>query len=389
MKKLQIPSTARTAAGRIMNLRIYSALIASAVLVAPAVLVSGANTEPGFQRIFNGKDLIGWEGHPKLWFVKDGAITGQTTRENPAPHNTFLIWTNSSVGDFELRFSYKIVANNDKSFGDSGVQYRSKRLPDFIVTGYQANLMVTKPLTGVLYEEKGRGIVHQLGQKIVMKTDSENTNKWKVEVVGSFGDSADIQAGFKEDDWNDYIIIAKGNHLQHFINGRQTADVTDEDAPRAAASGIVALQLHAGLPMTVQFRNIRMKTLGAEDQSSAQAITKLQGVWQATAAEQDGSSLPSENITSILVTIKGSSYEVVLSDRTDRGTFTVDPSKQPAQMDIHPGTGQAEGLTLPAIYEVGPDSLRVCYARGDATRPTSFATTDDSRLLLIIYKRKQ
>src|SRR5437899_11485144 len=69
-------------------------------------------TEPGFESIFNGKDLTGWEGHPKLWFVKDGAITGQTTAENPAKQNTFLIWKNGTVGDFELRCSYKIVPNN-------------------------------------------------------------------------------------------------------------------------------------------------------------------------------------------------------------------------------------------------------------------------------------
>src|SRR6266568_3818915 len=126
-----------------MKYKLSGALFAAAVLVAPPALSLAAEPEAGFEKIFNGKDLTGWEGQAKLWFVKDGAITGQTTPENPAPHNTFLIWTNGTVGDFELRFSYKIVANNDKKFGDSGVQYRSKRLPDFVVSGYQANLMVT------------------------------------------------------------------------------------------------------------------------------------------------------------------------------------------------------------------------------------------------------
>src|SRR5690242_17294768 len=116
-----------------MNKKTFIAFVAAAVFFAHAPLVCGSGTEKGFKSIFNGKDLAGWDGDLKLWSVKDGAITGQTTAENPARHNTFLIWTKGSLADFELRFSYKIVANNNKSFGDSGVQYRSKRLPDFVV----------------------------------------------------------------------------------------------------------------------------------------------------------------------------------------------------------------------------------------------------------------
>jgi hypothetical protein len=230
-----------------------------------------AADEPGFKSLFNGKDLAGWEGRPEHWSVEDGAITGKTTKEKPAKGNNFLIWrpngTNGVVEDFELRLSYKIVANNDRNFGDSGVQYRSKALPDFVVAGYQANIMVPKPLTGILYEEKGRGIINQLGQKVVIKTNPDDPKKHKIEVVGSFGKSEEIQAAFKKDDWNDYVIIAKGNRLQQFINGQQTADVTDEDEPRAAKSGILAFQIHAGEPMTVQFKNIHIKTLGKEGTS--------------------------------------------------------------------------------------------------------------------------
>ena len=82
-----------------------------------------------------------------------------------------------------------------------------------------------------------------------------------MEVIGSLGSSDDIQKVIKPEDWNDYVIIARGNQLTHIINGRVTVQVTDEDAARAARSGIVALQLHAGPPMTVQFKNIRLKKL--------------------------------------------------------------------------------------------------------------------------------
>ncbi len=83
----------------------------------------------------------------------------------------------------------------------------------------------------------------------------------KKEVTGSVGDSKDIQASIKKNDWNEYVIIAKGNHLQHFINGKQTIDVIDEQESKAAKEGILAFQVHAGPPMKIQFKDIRIKSL--------------------------------------------------------------------------------------------------------------------------------
>jgi hypothetical protein len=240
-------------------------LFVSTLLFHVATVLRAAEPEAGFKSLFNGKDLTGWAGRPDHWSVEEGAITGRTTKEKPAKGNNFLIAKdgkkNLVVSDFELRLSYKIVANNPNNFGDSGVQYRSKELPDFVVSGYQANLMVKKPLTGILYEERGRGIIHQLGQKVVIKTNPDDPKKHKIETTGTFGKPEEIQKSFKSDDWNDYVVIAKGNHLQQFINGVQTADVTDEDEARAAKSGILAFQIHAGEPMTVQFKNIRIMEL--------------------------------------------------------------------------------------------------------------------------------
>jgi uncharacterized protein (TIGR03067 family) len=364
-------------------------ILACAALLACANVLSAAEAEKDFATIFNRKDLTGWKGDARFWSVKDGAITGQTTPDNPAPHNTFLIWTNGTLGDFELRLSYKIVANNDKSFGDSGVQYRSKELPDYVVAGYQANLMVTKPLTGILYEEKGRGIIHQLGQKVVIKTDPNDSNKHKVEVVGSFGQSEEIQASFKTNDWNDYVVIAQGNHLQHFINGKQTADVTDEDEARAAKAGILALQLHAGPPMMVQFKNIRMKTLSSEAGSAAEEMKKLQGVWEVSGGEVNGGPMAPEDTAGITLTIAGSTYTVVKGDSKDQGSFSIDTTKNPKQMDVRPKTGSGAGRTLLAIYEAGPEGFRVCYATEGSDRPRAFTTEVDSGRVVIAYKRKK
>jgi hypothetical protein len=220
-------------------------------------LIEDRPGEQGFQKIFNGKDLTGWEGNPKLWSVKDGAITGQTTEENPTHGNTFLIWTNGTVADFELRCSYKIVPGDSRGFANSGIQYRSKVMDpaNWVVGGYQADMEAGVTYSGILYEERMRGILAQRGEKVVLRKDA------KPQVVGSLGSAEEIGAAIKKGDWNDYVIIAKGNHLQQFINGKQTVDVVDEDEAKRAASGVLALQLHAGPPMTVQFKSIRLKKL--------------------------------------------------------------------------------------------------------------------------------
>jgi Domain of Unknown Function (DUF1080) len=207
--------------------------------------------------MFNGKDLTGWEGVPELWSVKDGAIVGQTTLQNPAKENSFLVWTNGMPGDFEMRCSFKIAANNTVPFANSGVQYRSKVVKPsyFVVAGYQADMEVGVNYTGGLYEEKGRGILAKRGEKVVIHADG------KKEVVGSLGDFMELQKEIHEDGWNEYVIIAKGNHLQQFINGKEMIDVVDEQTEKAATSGVIALQLHAGPPMTVEFKDLRIKEL--------------------------------------------------------------------------------------------------------------------------------
>lgn len=206
--------------------------------------------------LFNGKDLSGWEGNPKLWSVQDGTITGKTTVEQPAGGNTFLIWKGGDVSNFELTFKYKMTPGDDKKFVNSGVQYRSKIVDpaNFVVAGYQADFEYGNTYSGILYEEKGRGILAQRGQKVTI-TEGENPSKPKIAVTGETGKSADIQAGIKKDDWNEYRIVAEGNHLQHFINGKQTVDVIDETT-EGAKKGVLALQLHAGSPMQVQFKDI-------------------------------------------------------------------------------------------------------------------------------------
>ena len=236
-----------------MNLKIKSLTCALTLAFASAIALHANAEEPkadadGFVSLFDGQSLDGWEGKKEFWSVKDGAITGVTTPENPTKGNTFLIYRDGELGDFELRLKFKIDG------GNSGIQYRSKEEDDFVVGGYQADIDPAMVFMGILYEERGRGILAQRGEKVVRSEE-------KSEVVGRTEPEKEIVDSIKKDDWNDYTVIAKGNHLIQQINGHTTVDFTDNDASKRAASGVLALQLHAGPPMTVQFKEIKLKKL--------------------------------------------------------------------------------------------------------------------------------
>lgn len=222
-------------------------------LSTAAATLDAAESESGFVPIFDGKTLDGWDGNPKFWRVEEGAITGQTTADNPTDGNTFLVWRQGVVDDFELELQYRIVG------GNSGIQYRSFEKPKewgrWVIGGYQADLEAGDNWSGTLYAERERGVLAKRGQKTIVGDDH------KPKLVGSFGDPAALQALIRSEDWNDYHISARGNRFVHKINGRVMAEVTDDDASMRRAVGLLALQLHAGPPMMVQFRNIRLKRL--------------------------------------------------------------------------------------------------------------------------------
>jgi len=357
--------------------RTVKSLFAAAVL---AVATAAFAAEDGFNQLFNGRDLTGWDGNPKFWSVKDGLLTGQTTAGNPTKGNTFIIWKDGTVGDFELRLSYKIIG------GNSGIQYRSKVVDptNWVVGGYQADFEAGKTYSGINYEERGRGILAQRGQKTVVKADPADPNKPKIEVVGNTGKSSEeLQAAIRNEDWNDYVVIARGNQLIHNINGNVTSEVTDEQTAKAAKSGVLALQLHAGPPMTVQFRNIRLKPLT----SAAPARTDLesvQGDWVATEFVANGDRLDAAALAAIKLNIKGRDYSVETDNGPSTGTFELNPATRPRAMDVT----TSDGAEIPAIYEVSGDSMKVCYAINGASRPDTFTSTSGSDRVSVVYKRK-
>jgi hypothetical protein len=220
-----------------------------------------APDEPAdMKRIFNGEDLSGWDGDPRLWSVKDGAIHGETTAENAAKGNTFLIWKEGATKDFELRLSFRCNATNN-----SGIQYRSKHITEgnvrnpWVVRGYQHEIRNQNSLpsvAGFIYEEGGgRGRMCLVGEKAVWGEDGKKT------VTGTLIDAAEFEKLFKLDDWNDVVIIAEGPRIQHYLNGRLILDCTDNHPELTKPEGILAFQLHAGRPMWAEFKDVRIKNI--------------------------------------------------------------------------------------------------------------------------------
>ncbi len=224
-------------------MKLPSFLLLSVLLTAP--LLHGA--EEGFQSLFNGRDLTGWDGNPELWSVEDGAITGKTTGPEQLSYNQFLIWRGGEVKNFELRVKIKQSGNN------TGIQYRSAELPEngkWSIGGYQCDVHPTPVNNAMVYDERGRGIIVQNGQSVVIDPQGQ---KWVV----AERDPVTVDVA----EWNEYTIIARGNHLIHKLNGEVTIDLVDHEEKERELSGLLAFQIHRGPAMTVQIKDVRFKAL--------------------------------------------------------------------------------------------------------------------------------
>lgn len=224
--------------------------------------------EKGFKSIFNGTNLEGWEYDPVYWSVKDGAIVGEITPETLLKNNTFIIWEGGEPGDFELKVDYWISEQ-----GNSGVQYRSDRFTEvpYALRGYQADIDGGNRYTGQNYEERKRTTLAYRGQKtrITSQPDSitetrgfVERNAWKgLNVVSELGNRDELGALIKKNDWNSIRIVAKGNVMQHYVNGTLMSEVKDEDSKNRMTKGLMGFQVHVGPPMKVMFKNIELKKL--------------------------------------------------------------------------------------------------------------------------------
>jgi uncharacterized protein len=207
---------------------------------------------PGFVSLFNGRDLAGWSGDTRIWSVKDGAITGQTTDQVRVTENTFLLWKDE-VEDFELRLKFKLEG------GNSGIYYRCRLRPPGqtkgeALVGTQADVSADGRWTGVIMEYTLREVLAERGEKVSIETNGTRR------VTGTLEDPAKLLAMVRTNDWNDYTVFAKGGLAKLAINGVPMCELDDRDAKRLAR-GWLGLQVHTGPPMQVQFKDIFFRRL--------------------------------------------------------------------------------------------------------------------------------
>jgi hypothetical protein len=203
----------------------------------------------GFEPIFDGT-MKNWDGNPAFWRVENNTIIGEATKENPLKMNTFLIYRGDKPKDFELKLEFRMNSTN------SGVQYRSVELPDvgqWVLKGYQADMDFVNQYTGMLYEERGRGIMALRGQ--MTRTEVGKSPR----VIGKLQDGDELRGYININGWNHFHVIARGNTLTHILNGHITAIMVDDDTANRSMEGLLGLQLHVGPPMKVEFRNIHLK----------------------------------------------------------------------------------------------------------------------------------
>ena len=222
-------------------------------------------TAKGSVQIFDGKTLNGWEGDPTYWRVENGNLVGEITPSTLLKTNSFIVWKGGTPGDFELTLEFKITKS-----GNSGVNYRSVQLSDVphALKGYQADIDGANRYTGQNYEERLRTTLAYRGEKVTIKPydgpvdkvkEHVKSNAWlERTVTGTLGTSDELKTKIKEEDWNTCRIVAKGNHLQHYINSILMSDVTDNDKVNGKASGLLGVQVHVGPPMKVEYRNIML-----------------------------------------------------------------------------------------------------------------------------------
>lgn len=229
------------------------ALLAAAPLPGGQVYPTPAGDDSaGFESIFDGKTMAGWEGDPAYWRVENGCLVGEITPDKLLKRNSFIIWRGGATADFELKVEYRITPN-----GNSGINYRSVEVEGtpFALRGYQADIDGANEYTGQNYEERGRTFLALRGD--VGRADADG----KARIIGTVGDKAVLAGFIRSNDWNEVHLIVRGNTMIHMVNGHVTSVVVDDDPALRKTAGLLGVQVHVGPPMKVEYRNFRIKKL--------------------------------------------------------------------------------------------------------------------------------
>ncbi|MCU7548187.1 DUF1080 domain-containing protein [Chitinophagaceae bacterium LB-8] len=247
----------------------YVVLLGLMFLIGSCSPSKSVSKQSGTQQIFDGKTLKGWEGDPLYWRVENGSIVGEVTPSTLLKRNSFLIWRGGTVQDFELEVDYRITLN-----GNSGINYRSEEIDSIplALRGYQGDIggRSNDNYTGMNYEERRRTTIAKRGQRVELPPVAKDSlqayiknNTWTPSVVLQSLGSEDSLRNFihAPGSWNHYKIIAKGNHIQHYVNGVLMSEVIDHDPVNGRMTGLLGVQVHVGPPMKVEFRNFKLTHL--------------------------------------------------------------------------------------------------------------------------------
>jgi len=235
-----------------LHKKLISYALSSALLLCSAACSfaqEGERDADGFVTIFNGKDLTGWEGNPEIWSVEDGMLVGQSPKDRPNDRQNYIYWTQEEPGDFILKLKYRLTGRGS----NSGIQIRSEKRPNWDCYGYQADMEEAPNWTGCLFHHS-RGAVVKRGFRGII------TPEGKDETV-PFADPAELAKKYTtEGAWNEYEILAIGSVIMLRINGALMC-VVDDRHERAVKKGLIALQMHPGPPMKVEFKDVKIRIL--------------------------------------------------------------------------------------------------------------------------------
>lgn len=263
-------------------------------VVVALLVVGGVATaaEGRFEEIFDGKSLKGWSGTREWWHVADGCIVGEIPKDRGLKRNEFLFWE-GELHDFDLRLKYRVTGNPR---ANSGVQFRSQRHGRG-AKGYQADIDHGTTWAGRIYDEHGRGLIVERGAKVLIDAAGKRT-------VSPFKPAKDFQKIARKNEWNDYRIRAVGTHIQVWLNGELTADLTDNQLGQTDLSGLLALQLHSGpADAKIEFKEFRLQHLGkTEPPKGRPPMKKIDPVLPAS---RDGVSPKGRNLGFEDGTLKG------------------------------------------------------------------------------------
>ena len=246
----------------------------------------------GYTPLFNGRDLAGWEGDETIWSARDGMIVGKSGKLD---HNVFLA-TQASYKDFALSLCFRVIGGK----GNSGVQLRSVRVPGTEMSGYQAD--IGEGYWGSLYDESRRN-------KTLVKGSSE------------------ALARLRPSDWNHYLIRCFGDRITITLNGVTSVDYREDD-PSVAREGLIALQVHAGDPMEVQFKDVMIQRVPSPDEGPAEA--------------------PGFHVRTVQAPYGHSKYTVYVPEGYDR------TKAYPAILFLHGAGERGEDGSVPSQVGLGP-----------------------------------